>query len=125
MSSRPPAWRRRRARGVAAGLVGLAGLTLAACGGGAGATGRVACAHVEASLALYHHSLHAPPATAARERAVALSELRHAMHYAALIGSAGGTWQALAATLEETDRVPESAVAPALAAQCAALTAGR
>ncbi len=100
----------------------LAGGGLLAACGGTPAAGQKACADVHRSLNLYQRVASASGAAASHDRAQALTDLRRALHDAALIGSAGGNWQALEATLEETDRVPESALVTALTAQCAALT---
>lgn len=105
-------------------LVLAAGSLVSACGSSTSATGAAACKDVTRSLALYHRSEQQSGATAAHTRADALTALRHALRKAALIGSAGGSWQALAATLQESNRVPESDLVHALSAQCAALTGG-
>lgn len=118
----PSPWRWRRRLAALALSAIAAGAALSACGGNSGALGHQACAEVERSIALYHRSLNASGTTAASERARALSDLQRAMRPAALASSKGGNWQALEATLEESNRVPESDLVSALSAQCAGVT---
>lgn len=102
---------------------GLGGGLLSACGGSADALGQQACREVTKALRLYHQAGQAPsPAAASRERARSLTDLRQALQDAARAGSSGGSWQALAATLSESNRVPEQDLVPALRAQCAPST---
>lgn len=114
--------RRWRIAAVVAGFP-LAGLLASACGGGGAALAQQACSHVRRSLELYASAKHAPSRTLAHhERSAALTELRLALRPASLAGSAGGAYQALQATLEESSRVPESYLVSALSAQCASIT---
>ncbi len=117
----PARARARRAGGVAVALVAL-GVTLSSCGGSqAAALGHTACVDVATSLREFAASRRdATPASARRERAQALDELRRALPPAALAGSGGGAWEALTATLSESSRVPEVDLVDALTAQCAA-----
>lgn len=83
---------------------------------------RQACRHVERSLSLYQASQHAPSrATAASQQSQAGAELRVALPLAATAAGQAGQYQALMATLAESDHVPESLLVHALGAQCAAV----
>jgi len=82
---------------------------------------RQACRHVEASLTLYRASLHAPsPAVATAQQSQAANQLRDAMPIAATAAGEAGQYQALMATLAESDHLPESLLVHALSEQCAA-----
>jgi hypothetical protein len=99
---------------VASGLAGCAshdGTDLA----------RQACRHVEQSLTLYQASLHASsPAEVSAKQSEAMAELRDALPLASTAAGQAGQYQALMATLEESDHLPESLLVHALGAQCAA-----
>ncbi len=108
--------------------VGLCTVAVVACalGGCAGQDGtdlaRQACGHVERSLTLYHASLHATSrAAAATQQSQAVAELRVALPLAATAAGQAGQYQALMATLAESDHLPESLLVHALGAQCAAV----
>ncbi len=117
--------RTRRWRIAAVVAFPIAGLLASACGGGGAALADQACAHVQRSLELYASAKHARnPTVANHERRAALTELRLALGPAARAGSAGGTYQALQATLEESNRVPESYLVDALSAQCTSIMSG-
>lgn len=97
----------------------VGGGLLAGCSTGSSALAQQACVEVQRSLNTYAASLRAhDPATASRERSRALAELRAALRPAALASTSGGQWQALAATLSESNRVPESNLVTALSDQC-------
>ncbi len=82
---------------------------------------RQACRHVRSSLALYQSSLHAPsPAVATAQQSQAVAQLRDALPLAATAAGEAGQFQALMATLAESDDLPESLLVHALSAQCAA-----
>ncbi len=107
--------------------VALCTMAAVACGlgGCAGRDGtdlaRQACGHVERSISLYQASLHATsPAVAAAERSEAVAQLRDALPIAATAAGQAGQYQALMATLSESDHLPESLLVHALGAQCAA-----
>ena len=116
----------RRGRARLVGRVGvgttgafLAVALLAGCGQSAGALGHEACVDVHKSLALYSRSEHTTDrALVASERTRAVNLLRLALGPAALAGGSSGDWQALMATLSESNRVPEAKLIPALKAQC-------
>jgi hypothetical protein len=99
---------------VASGLAGCAshdGTDLA----------RQACGHVERSLTLYRASLHASsPSEARAKQSEAMAELRDALPLASTAAGQAGQYQALMATLAESDHLPESLLVHALGAQCAA-----
>ena len=74
---------------------------------------RQACQHVERSLALYQASLHAPsPAVATAKQAQAVAQLRDALPIAATAAGEAGQYQALMATLDESDHLPGVAAGP-------------
>ncbi len=102
------------AAAVACGLAGCAshdGTDLA----------RQACTHVERSITLYHDSLHAPsPAVATAQQSQAVAQLRDALPMAATAAGEAGQYQALMATLAESDHLPESLLVHSLGEQCAA-----
>ncbi len=108
----------------ALGALLAGGVALSACAGSSGALGDRACGEVAHALTLYRQASHATSArVAARERARSLTALSSASRHAALAAAADPSWQALAATLSETSRVPEADVVSALQAQCAARVA--
>jgi hypothetical protein len=82
---------------------------------------RQACRHVERSLTLYQASLHAPsPAATTAQQSEAVTQLREALPIATIAAGQAGQYQALMATLAESDHLPESLLVHALSAQCAA-----
>ena len=103
-----PRWRCAGGRGRRCSLAGCAshnGADLA----------RQACRHVERSLALYQASLHATDAARCRaQQAQAVAELRDALPIAATAAGEAGQYQALMATLAESDHLPESLLVHAL-----------
>jgi hypothetical protein len=128
-SPRRPARRRDGHALPRAGRASLAVCTVAAvaCGlaGCASRDGtnlaRQACQHVERSLTLYRESLHAPSsAVATAQQAQAVAQLRDALPIAATAAGEAGQYQALMATLDESDQLPESLLVHALGAQCSA-----
>jgi hypothetical protein len=83
---------------------------------------RQACRHVDRSLTLYQASLHASDAAAARaKQSEAMAELRDALPLASTAAGQAGQYQALMATLTESDHLPESLLVHALGAQCTAV----
>ena len=133
-------WRRstrrddRRRDRLARGNVGHASMALCtvavavAAGGLAGCASRngadlarQACRHVERSIALYQASLHAStPGKAATQQSQALTELREALPIASTAAGEAGQYQALMATLAESEHLPESLLVHSLGEQCAA-----
>jgi len=109
----------RRLVGVA--LVGGGALGLSACSSQSAGLARQACAQVDASLRLYGRAQHATGAAQVRLLQRANVDLREALPNAALAASSDTDFQALAATLSESSRVPESDLTGALRAQCANL----
>ncbi len=82
---------------------------------------RQACGHVERSLTLYQASLHATtPAEATAQQTQAVNQLRDALPIASTAAGEAGQYQALMATLAESDHLPESLLVHALGEQCAA-----
>jgi hypothetical protein len=119
MTAGRPGRRLRRLVGVAA-LVSAGAVLATACGATASALGHQACEDVGHSLSLYAQSTKTSDIVLAhRDRQRALSLLRQALQPAAIAGSNDGDWQALMATLSESNRVPESKLVSALSAQCA------
>lgn len=97
------------------------GLALSSCSGAGPALALQACAHVDASIRLYHRAEHAQNAvTARREAARAAVELSEAEPLAARATSADPAFNPLMTTLQENGRTAESNLIPALEAQCAA-----
>lgn len=111
---------RRPRRLLLLGAIALGGGALSACGSsGANALGAKACGSVNASLRDYAAAGRATGAARAGLLAKAQRELRDALPNAALAATEDGTdWQALAATLSETNRVSEGDLIQALNAQC-------
>ena len=92
---------------VAAGLLAvvISGTVLAACGGGPSAVGKQACNDITKSISLYNQSLRAAsPAAATSLSAKATADLRLALPLAADAAGNDLSWQALEATLSETNR---------------------
>jgi hypothetical protein len=82
---------------------------------------RQACQHVNRSITLYDASLHASsPGEASAQQAQAVAQLRDALPIAATAAGEAGQFQALMATLDESDHLPESLLVHALGEQCAA-----
>ena len=82
---------------------------------------RQACRHVTRSITLYDASLHASsPAEATTQQSQALAQLRDALPMAATAAGEAGQFQALMATLDESDHLPESLLVHALGEQSAA-----
>ncbi len=103
---------------VACGLSGCAGHDGAALAS-------QACGHVERSLTLYKASLHAAsPAAATAQQAQAVTQLRDALPIASTAAGEAGQYQALMATLAESDHLPESLLVHALSAQCSPSQSG-
>ncbi|HVA02661.1 MAG TPA: hypothetical protein VMU64_02850 [Acidimicrobiales bacterium] len=98
------------------------GLGLADCASHNGTElARQACRHVERSITLYKASLHAPtPQKAAAQQSQAVTELREALPIASIAAGEAGQYQALMATLAESEHLPESLLVHALGEQCAA-----
>ncbi len=107
---------------VAACTAAVVACSLAGCASHDGADlARQACRHVERSITLYQASLHAPsPAVANNEQAQAVAQLRDALPVAATAAGEAGQYQALMATLAESDHLPESLLVHSLGEQCAA-----
>jgi len=78
-----------------------------------------ACAHVERALTAEHEATSAGPSQRARLQSEALEQVRTALPFAAEAAGDDTSWQALDATLSESNRVPVHFLLPALAAQCA------
>jgi len=107
---------------VAACTAAVVACSLAGCAGRDGTDlARQACQHVERSLTLYQASLRAAdPAVAAAKQSQAVAQLRDALPMAATAAGEAGQYQALMATLAESDHLPESLLVHSLGAQCAA-----
>jgi len=99
-------------------LTSVLGAVLAACGPSATAYASKACGLVHRSLALYHAAAKANSATGQVERREAQRLLEQAVQPANLAASTSPAWQALAGALAEASLVPESRLAPTLAAAC-------
>jgi hypothetical protein len=113
------------ARAIVTGaLVIVLGAFLSSCSGqSSGALEHQACVEVAKSLKLFNSAASSAAPDAARNKA--LAELRVALSPAAIAAAESSDYQALAATLSESSRVPESDLVQALSAQCAAPLAGQ
>jgi hypothetical protein len=107
---------------VAACTAAVVACSLAGCASRDGTDlARQACTHVERSIALYRASLHAAdPAAATAQQSQATAQLRDALPMAATAAGEAGQYQALMATLAESDHLPESLLVHSLGEQCAA-----
>ncbi len=114
-----------RAFGALCAATALAG-TLGGCAQSNGTSlAQQACRYVDRSLVLYRSSLDAPnPQVASAKRSEALDQLNEAIPDAATAAGEDGQYQALMATLAESDHLPESLLVHALSAQCASADAG-
>ncbi len=113
----------RSARAAAAvAIAATCGAALSGCAhqDAAGLASR-ACIYVHRSLAIERESDRARGARAASLRLKALTQLSLAEPLAAVAAGEHTTWQALDATLSETNRVPEHDLVYALRAQCSGL----
>lgn len=98
-----------------------ASLLLSACGvGGAVADARVSCGFVHKALVLEKRSEETGVTSGQRSalQANALSELLKGTQAAADATSADGSWNALATTINEAERVPLVNLVPALTRLC-------
>jgi hypothetical protein len=112
-------------RGIvhASAAVGVVAVTvlLSGCGQQDGVDlARQACGHVTISIKLYERAAHdADTGRAARERTDAIEQLEGALQLAAQANSANPEWNPLMTTLQESERISEQYLLPALRAQCA------
>ncbi len=107
------------------GLALLCGTVLTGCAHqDASALANRACSKIERGLAAEHRAASAGPVQASLLRAEALGYIRAALPRAAVAAGEDTTWQALDATLSESNRVPLHYLLPALAAQCASVSGG-
>jgi hypothetical protein len=118
-----------RRAGRAVGALCAAGALAGTLGGCAQSNGTAlaqqACRYVSRSLVLYSASLDSSePQVAAAKRSEALVQLNDAIPDAATAAGEDGEYQALMATLAESDHLPESLLVHALSAQCASADAG-
>jgi hypothetical protein len=101
-------------------LVLSCSIALTACASGdAKALASQACTQVEHGLAAETKAARVDHAQAVHLQAVALADVRAALPFAAEAAGDDTTWQALEATLSESNRVPLRYLWPALTAQCA------
>lgn len=110
---------RKLTRWLSVGMLALFPLVLTACSPNSSGYAKAACKLVNKSLHIYTLSEHQQGTVASQDRTSALALLRQALPLAALAASTNGTWQALQATLSETNRVPEAHLVSALSQQCA------
>ncbi len=102
------------------GLVLALGILISACAPSSSGYATQACQLVHRSITLYRSSREAGAGNAQGQRSKALNLLRQALPLAALAASTNGSWQALQATLSETNRVNEGKLINALTQQCSA-----
>jgi hypothetical protein len=122
LSLAAPQSRHRALIGSPVALLLASGL-LASCSSQAASLGNQACGYVSRAVRLRTDAASA----GSRARSVALRDsAQHDLELAAPIAAqaagADPTWQALAANLEQINRVPTSLVLPAIRADCEALT---
>jgi hypothetical protein len=113
--------RRGARRGALAALALAGGVALAACSSGSSSLARQACTDVSRSVQLFNEAEHQTGAARTRLLNQANVELRTAVPDAGLAAGTDTDYQALAATLSESDRVPEGDLVQALIAQCQAV----
>jgi hypothetical protein len=125
---RTPVDRSRRVR-AARSVVGVLAVSVGAivllggCSNAGGSLARQACVHVDASIHLYTEAEHAKTTAAARHKVnEAADQLGQAEQLAAQANSADPAFNPLMTTLQESGRVPEANLIPALRAQCSAAT---
>lgn len=95
------------------------GLLLAACGSSAGANAKKSCEIVDSALASYTSAKAAAgSALSETQKIKELNLLRSALPYAAIAAGSNLEYQALQATLSETNRVPERLLVSALTREC-------
>lgn len=109
---------RRRTRWLSVIVLALLPLVLTSCAPKSSSYAQEACKLVNKSLYTYRLSEQRQGPVAAQDRISALALLRQALPLAALAASTNGAWQALQATLSETNRVPEAHLVSALSQQC-------
>ena len=86
-------------------LLFISGVFLSSCGASAGANAKKACGIVNNSLATYRTATtEANPAQSAQDKAKALTMLRNALPLAAIASGSNLEYQALKATLSESNR---------------------
>lgn len=103
--------------------VAVAGIALAACGGGASDDAVAACRGVHVAITDYDRSLTAPTkALAATDVAAAQHQIAEVMSDGAMADSGDGSYNALMTLLQQAQEVPFANVVPALRASCAFIT---
>jgi hypothetical protein len=120
-SASNPARPRLKAGCLALALVGGSLLTGCSSGSGSRNLADQACAHIERGLAAEHRASTVGSARGTLLRTEALDQIRAALPLAAVAAGEDTTWQALEATLSESNRVPLRYLLPALSAQCAGM----
>jgi hypothetical protein len=105
---------------AALALVPICAVSLTSCGRSSGQYAEKACSYVNRSIVIYKAAeKDVSKATIIKKDEEALLLLRKALPLAALAAGTNGAWQALQATLSESNRVPESRLIGALSQQCA------
>lgn len=95
------------------------GLILSACGSSAGANAKKSCKIVDSAIASYTSAKAASNSPLSQAQKIKeLSLLRNALPYAAIAAGSNLEYQALQATLSETNRVPERLLVSALTREC-------
>ncbi|HXX89112.1 MAG TPA: hypothetical protein VEI83_02670 [Acidimicrobiales bacterium] len=121
-AARPVTRSRARRAGALAGVVAAIALSSTACASSAALDhARQACGHVDTALRLYAKSqAEGSSPQAAIDAQASVEELRAALPIASIAAGQSAKWQALMATLSESERVPEAYLVHALSLQCAA-----
>lgn len=100
-------------------LLFISGVFLSSCGASAGTNAKKACSIVNNSLVTYRTATsEADPTQSSKDKAKALTMLRNALPFAAIAAGSNLEYQALQATLSESNRVPEKLLVNALTREC-------
>lgn len=100
----------------------LAGLLFSSCGTSASSNAQQSCKLVQHGISLYETAIHeTDPVKSHLDMQASLKQLRAALPEAAIAAGSNGEYQALEATLSETNRVPEKLLIRALARQCSVI----
>lgn len=100
----------------------FAGLIFSGCGTSAPSNALQACKFVQSGVSLYGAATNeTDPVKSHREMEASLKQLRAALPDAAIAAGSNGGYQALEATLSETNRVPEKLLISALVRQCSVI----
>lgn len=100
-------------------LLLAAGILLCSCAPSAGTNAKRACQIVQSSIAIYNAAGNSSSVQSQLDKQRALVLLRSALPFAAIAAGSNGEYQALQATLSESNRVSEHHLVRALSRECA------